>query len=218
MNIWLVICMIVAGYLFGSIPFGYIIGKIKHIDIRDYGSGNSGTTNAFRTVGRVGGIFTFLGDYLKAFVPILIIRFVLFKDEPYMHLLILIFGFACVLGHNFPVWLKFKGGKGIAVTAGVCSGLDFLIIPVGIVVFGTAVLITKYVSIGSLLLSLIIPVWVVVRLNDDAYFPWLLGLCFLYTISAFIMHRKNIKRLLRHEENKIGQRVKIDTDNTSSDK
>ncbi|MCR4721456.1 MAG: glycerol-3-phosphate 1-O-acyltransferase PlsY [Lachnospiraceae bacterium] len=209
MNAWLVICLIVAGYLFGSIPFGYIVGKFNHIDIRNYGSGNSGTTNAFRTVGRVGGIITFLGDYLKAIIPILIMRFCIFDDKPYMHLTILIYGFACVLGHNFPVWLKFKGGKGIAVTVGVCSGLDFLIIPVGIVVFGAIVLITKYVSIGSLILSLIIPAWVIVRLSDDAYYPWLIAVSCLYTVSAFIMHRKNIKRLIKGEENKIGQRVKI---------
>lgn len=212
MNVWLVICLIVAGYLFGSIPFGYIVGKFNHIDIRNYGSGNSGTTNAFRTVGRVGGIITFLGDYLKALIPILLIRYVIFKDEPYMHLAIMIFGFACVLGHNFPVWLKFKGGKGIAVTAGVCSGFDYFIIPVGIVLFGAIVLITKYVSLGSLLISLVIPFWIIFRMNTDAYYPWLIAVSCLYTISAFIMHRKNIKRLIRGEENKIGQRVRIDKD------
>lgn len=210
MNIWLVICLIVSGYLLGSISFGYIVGKIRHIDIREYGSGSSGTTNAFRTVGRLGGIITFLGDFLKALIPILIIRFVIFKDSPYMHFAILIFGFACVIGHNFPVWLKFKGGKGIAVTAGVCSGLDFLIIPFGIIVFGVIVLITKYVSIGSLVLSLSIPVWVAIRLTDDPYYPWLILVSCLYTVSAFIMHRKNIKRLIKGDENKIGQRVKID--------
>ncbi|MBO4775211.1 MAG: glycerol-3-phosphate 1-O-acyltransferase PlsY [Lachnospiraceae bacterium] len=210
MNVWLVICLVIAGYLFGSIPFGYIVGKFNHIDIRNYGSGNSGTTNAFRTVGRIGGIITFLGDYLKALIPILLIRYVIFADEPYMHLAILIYGFACVLGHNFPVWLKFKGGKGIAVTAGVCSGFDYLIIPVGIVLFGAIVMITKYVSLGSLLISLVIPFWVIIRFTDDSFYPWLIAVSCLYTVSAFIMHRKNIKRLIKGEENKIGQRVKID--------
>ncbi|MCR5431268.1 MAG: glycerol-3-phosphate 1-O-acyltransferase PlsY [Lachnospiraceae bacterium] len=211
MNIWLVICLIVSGYLLGSISFGYIVGKIRHIDIREYGSGSSGTTNAFRTVGRLGGILTFIGDYLKALIPILLFRFVFFAEEPYMHLAILIYGFACVIGHNFPIWLKFKGGKGIAVTAGVCSGFDPLIIPFGIVLFAIVVLFTKYVSIGSLVISLVIPFWVVFRMCDDAYYPWLIIVSCLYTISAFIMHRKNIKRLIRGEENKIGQRVKIDS-------
>ncbi|MCR5829554.1 MAG: glycerol-3-phosphate 1-O-acyltransferase PlsY [Lachnospiraceae bacterium] len=210
MNAWLVICIIIVGYFIGSIPFGYIIGKINHIDIRNYGSGSSGTTNAFRTVGRLGGILTFVGDYLKAFIPIMLIRYVIFPDEPYMHLFMLIFGFACVLGHNFPVWLKFKGGKGIAVTAGVCSGLDFLIIPFGVVLFAIVVLISKYVSLGSLCISIVIPIWIFIRMSDDAYFPWLIVVSFLYTLSAFIMHRKNIKRLIHGEENKIGQRVKID--------
>lgn len=212
MNVWLVICILIAGYLFGSIPFGYIVGKFNHIDIRDYGSGNSGTTNAFRTVGKAGGIITFLGDYLKALIPIIIIRFVIFRDDPHMHLMMLLFGLACVLGHNFPVWLKFKGGKGIAVTAGVCSGFDFLIIPFGVVVFAVSVLITKYVSIGSLLLSIMVPVWIAIRMTDDAYYPWLIAVGCLYTVSAFIMHRKNIKRLIKGEENKIGQRVHIETE------
>ena len=134
----------------------------------------------------------------------------LFKDEPYLNLVILIFGFACVLGHNFPVWLKFKGGKGIAVTVGVCSGIDFLIIPFGIVLFGVVVLITKYVSLGSLLISFVIPFWVIVRMSEDAYYPWLIAVSCLFTISAFFMHRENIKRLIKGEENKIGQRVKIE--------
>jgi len=210
-SVKIIICIVLAGYLIGSVPFGYIVGKVKHIDIRKYGSGNSGTTNAFRTVGRIGGILTFLGDFLKAFIPILLIKYVLFPDMDYTMLIELIFGFSCVLGHNFPVWLKFKGGKGIAVTAGVCAAYDFLIIPVGVAVFAAIVLITKYVSLGSLVISLIVPIWVFIRTDhSNPYFIYMLIVASLFTISAYIRHRKNIVRLIHGEENKIGQRVKID--------
>lgn len=209
MTLEIVLCIVV-GYLFGSIPFGYLIGKFKHIDIRDYGSGNSGTTNAFRTVGKAGGIITFLGDFLKALIPILIMKYVIFKDCPYLRLLILIYGFACVLGHNFPVWLKFKGGKGIAVTGGVFIGFDYWIIPLGVLVFGGIVLTTKYVSVGSLAISILFPIWIAIRGYGEPYYGYMVGVGCLFMISAFIMHRKNIERLKNGTENKIGHRVSID--------
>lgn len=207
---WKIVLCVVTGYLFGSIPFGYIIGKFKHIDIRNYGSGNSGTTNAFRTVGKAGGIVTFIGDFLKALGPILLIKYVFFTDCEYVRLLILIYGFSCVLGHNFPVWLHFKGGKGIAVTSGVFVGFDWLIIPFGVALFGIIVLTTKYVSVGSLAISVLFPIWISIRALGEPFYPWMVGVACLYMISAFIMHRKNIVRLKNGNENKIGQRVKID--------
>ena len=201
------ICLVV-GYLVGSISTGYIIGLINHVDIREMGSGNAGTTNAFRTLGKKAGIITFLGDFLKAFLLLLLIRYVIYDDVEYVKLLELICGFGCVLGHNFPVWLKFHGGKGIAVTAGVFVAIDPLILPFGIPLFAIIVLTTKYVSVGSLAVLLLFPIWNSIRFTEQPYYWAIVGVSCLYTVMAFFQHRQNIVRLMNGTENKIGQKKK----------
>ena len=124
MAVCIVVCMIV-GYLFGCIQTGYIVGRVNKIDIRDYGSGNSGTTNTLRTLGKTAAIITFLGDAVKGLVAVNLARYVIMpafhvEGEAYLWLLT---GFAVVLGHNFPFYLGFKGGKGIAVSFGSLLGL-----------------------------------------------------------------------------------------------
>ena len=208
MAIRIIICLVV-GYLCGNFSTGYLLGKRKQVDIRKYGSGNAGTTNAFRTLGKRAGILTFLGDILKAVIPILIFRFLVFPDVPYRDLLTLVTGFAVVLGHNYPFWLHFKGGKGIAVTAGALVAYDPLIIPIGLILFAGIVLITKYVSLGSLLIAVMAPIWIAVRTYGEPYYWPMVIVGSLYTISAIYMHRSNVKRLLQGTENKIGQHVKI---------
>lgn len=208
MVIQILICLFV-GYLCGTFSTGYLMGKRKQVDIREYGSGNAGTTNAFRTLGKKAGILTFLGDFLKAVIPIIVFRFLIFPEVPYRELLVLITGFAVVLGHNYPFWLHFKGGKGIAVTAGALVAYDPLIVPIGLVLFAGIVFVTKYVSLGSLLIAVLVPIWIAIRtIGDPYYWPMVLVGSF-YTISAVYKHRSNIKRLLQGTENKIGQRVKI---------
>lgn len=202
----ILICLI-CGYGFGCISSAYLIGKAYKVDIRKYGSGNLGMTNALRTLGWKAGALTYLGDFLKAVIPILIIRNVIFADLEYAQLLALYTGLGVVLGHNYPFWLKFKGGKGIAVTSGVMAAFDPLLIPVFVGVFVVAVAITKYVSVGSLLLSILFPIWIAIRHPGDVHML-IIGL--LYTISAFYTHRKNIKRLMNGTENKFGQKVKIE--------
>ena len=207
MALQIVIC-IVLGYIVGSISTGYIIGIRNHVDIREMGSGNAGTTNAFRTLGKKAGIITFLGDFLKAVLVLLLVRFVIYPDVEYKKLLELICGFGCVLGHNFPVWLKFHGGKGIAVTAGVFVALDPLILPFGIPLFAIIVLTTKYVSVGSLAVLLLFPVWNAIRFTEESYYPIIIAVSCMYTVMAFFQHRQNIKRLMNGTENKIGQKKK----------
>ena len=205
MALQIVIC-IVLGYVVGSFSTGYIIGLMNHVDIREMGSGNAGTTNAFRTLGKKAGIITFIGDFLKALLVVLLVRWVIYKDVDYVKLLELICGFGCVLGHNFPVWLKFHGGKGIAVTAGVFVAIDPLILPFGIPLFAILVLTTKYVSVGSLAVLTLFPIWNAVRFSDLPYYPWIIAVSCMYTAMAFFQHRQNIKRLLNGTENKIGQK------------
>ncbi len=203
----ILICLL-CGYGFGCISTGYLVGKAYHVDIRKYGSGNAGTTNALRTLGWKAGVLTYLGDFLKAVIPILLFRNILFADMDYAQLLGLYTGLGVVLGHNYPFWLRFKGGKGIAVTSGVMAAFDPLLIPVFILLFVVVVAITRYVSLGSLLISIVFPIWIAVRYPGDIHML-LIGL--IYAASAFYTHRANIKRLLHGTENKLGQKVKIET-------
>ena len=207
MLIRIIICVIL-GYAFGCISTGYLVGKIYKVDIRKYGSGNVGTTNALRTLGWKAGALTLVGDMLKAIIPILLTRYVIAGGFDYAdsQLLVLYTGLGVVLGHNYPFWLHFKGGKGIAATAGAMLSFDIRILPFALVVFGGAVALTRYVSLGSLLLAILFPCWVGYT-NPGNYHMLIVSL--LYTVSAIYTHRANIKRLLNGTENKLGQRVKI---------
>ena len=205
MALQIIICLVL-GYIVGSFSTGYVIGMINHVDIREMGSGNAGTTNAFRTLGKKAGIITFIGDFLKAFLVVLLVRFVIYNDVEYVKLLELICGFGCVLGHNFPVWLKFHGGKGIAVTAGVFVAIDPWILPVGIPMFAVLVLTTKYVSVGSLAVLTLFPIWNAIRFNGLPQYIWIIVVSCLYTAMAFFQHRQNIQRLMNGTENKIGHK------------
>ncbi|HPU64071.1 MAG TPA: glycerol-3-phosphate 1-O-acyltransferase PlsY [Mobilitalea sp.] len=202
----IIICMLF-GYIFGCFNTGFLIGKLYNVDIRQYGSKSSGTTNALRTLGAKAGLLTLLGDMLKAIIPILLVQHVIFPDSEYVKLLILYTGLGVVLGHNYPAWMKFKGGKGIAATAGAMASFDPWLIPIGLPIFVISVAITRYVSVGSLLISLLFPIWIAVRYPGEIH---MLLVALIYTILAFIKHRSNIKRLLNGTENKLGQRVKID--------
>lgn len=202
-----VILCLLFGYIFGCFSTGYFIGKKNKVDIRQYGSGNVGTTNALRTLGAKAGAITLLGDVLKAVIPILLVRFLLFPNYEAMQLLTLYTGLGVVIGHNYPFWLKFKGGKGIAATGGAMATFDPLIIPIGLPLFILVVAVTRYVSVGSLFVAVMFPVWILIRYPGDVH---MLIVSLLYMTLAFIKHRSNIQRLLNGTENKIGQRVKIE--------
>lgn len=202
----ILICL-VFGYCFGCISTGYMVGKANKIDIRKYGSGNAGTTNALRTLGWKAGLITFLGDALKAILPILLIRFVIFPDAEAIRLLMLYTGLGVVLGHNFPFWLHFKGGKGIAATGGVMLAFDWRLAIAALVVFLLIVIITRYVSLGSLVISILLPIWIIIFYPGNLHMI-IVGV--IFTLSAFVKHRSNMKRLINGTENKIGQKVKID--------
>ena len=183
MALQIVVCLVL-GYIVGSFSTGYIMGLMNHVDIREMGSGNAGTTNAFRTLGKKAGVITLVGDMLKAILVVLLVRFVIYKDIDYVKLLELICGFGCVLGHNFPVWLKFHGGKGIAVTAGVFIAIDPWILPVGLPLFAILVLTTKYVSVGSLAVLTLFPIWNAIRFTAEPYYAWIV-------IVSKIGHKKH---------------------------
>jgi len=205
MVIRIAICIVV-GYLCGTVSTAYLVGKLHGIDIRQYGSGNAGATNAIRTLGKKAGMLVLLADLLKVMIPASIVHYVVFSGEDYATLLCQITGFAGVLGHNYPVWLKFKGGKGIAATGGAMIATDFrfaLFIPV----FVAIVYYTKYMSVGSMFVVFLYPVFLTVIKAGEPYFVPMLIVACLFTVSGVYTHRENIKRLLNGTERKMGQHV-----------
>lgn len=201
----IIICLAV-GYAFGCFSTGYFVGKWNHIDIRKYGSGNSGTTNALRTLGFKAGVITFLGDALKAVIPIMLVRCFFSETGNELQLLLLYTGLGVVSGHNFPVWLHFKGGKGIAATAGVMLAFDWRFGLAAAITFFAIAAITRYVSLGSLALSLLFPIAVLIFYPGDIH---MLLVSLIFTILAYVKHRGNIVRLLNGTERKLGEKVEI---------
>lgn len=199
------------GYLFGLIQTGYIYGKIKKIDIRKHGSGNAGTTNALRTLGWKAGVITFIGDCLKCVLAVTVVQ-VLFIQDPHQGLYAMYAGLGAVLGHNFPFYLKFKGGKGIASTAGLILAVNPIMFLIVAVVFISIVLITQYVSLGSIIIMVLFVIMVVISgqsgwllvLPGDLYEYYAIAI--VLALLAIWRHRANIKRLLSGTENKTDVR------------
>lgn len=202
--------ILIIGYTFGCFSTGYIVGKMNGMDIRSTGSGNIGTTNALRSLGAKAGALTFVGDLMKTFVPTLAVKFVYCDYMGYgtdlTYLFTLCAGLGVVLGHNFPATLNFKGGKGIAVSAAVIivSTLDVVFIGIGLAIFVVIVALTRYVSLGSLIVVWYIPVFSVMHYRESGCFPVILVISLLFTALAYIKHSANIKRLLNGTENKLG--------------
>lgn len=193
---------LVIGYGFGCFSTAYVVGKANHIDIRSYGSGNAGTTNAMRTLGKKAGIITYIGDVLKAVIPILLAQFFVLSGNPDSDLICLILGLGVVLGHNYPVWLKFKGGKGIAVTSGVFIAVVPQIAVFALLLFVLVALTSKYISLASICAILFAGTWMMIYYGFSvAYVVVIAG----YIALALWQHRANIVRLLHGTENKIGQ-------------
>ena len=185
------ILSIIISYLMGSIPFGLILTKIfLKKDIRDVGSGNIGATNVLRTGNKAVGYLTLTLDVLKAVTPVLYIKF-------YFPELVYISSLSVFLGHVFPIWLKFKGGKGVATYLGILFSINYIL---GIFfIFSWLIIfyVSKYSSLGSILSSLIIPIFIFFNSNyENEYFFIIMFVLILFT------HRENVKRLINKEESK----------------
>lgn len=202
---------VVIGYVFGLLQTGYLYGKIHHVDIRKQGSGNAGTTNALRTMGWKAGFVTLLGDAFKCVFAVLLVRF-LYKGShaDMLPLLSMYAGMGAVLGHNYPFYMKFKGGKGIATTAGLLlSTTNAWMVLICLCVFLGIVAGTKYVSVGSLAV-VILYLLEVIYLGQTGvygiaqnYLYEMYGIAAFLMVSAFFKHRANIGRLLSGTENKL---------------
>ena len=202
------VCLAI-GYVFGLFQTSYIYGRLHGIDIRNYGSGNAGTTNMLRTLGTKAGIITFFGDAFKCIFAVLLIR-LLFHDnyEELLPLLSLYAAAGVIFGHNFPFYLGFHGGKGIAATAGLIASLNLPMTLLALIVFACTILITHYVSLGSLLvytgfiIELVIFGQQGVFGMSQRYLNEMYAVGVVLTVLAFWMHRENIRRLIRKEERK----------------
>lgn len=212
------VIFLLVGYGFGSFSTGYVVGKMSGHNIQSEGSGNIGTTNALRTMGAKGGALTFAGDLLKAFIPTLLVRFVFCPNMGYgpemTYLMTMVIGLGVVIGHNFPFYLHFKGGKGIAVSAAVIvasssnSTTGWIMIGIGLGLFIIVVAITRYVSLGSLIVVWYFPVYVILQYRGigNPMFAGLLALALIFTLLAYVKHAGNIKRLINHTERKLGEK------------
>jgi glycerol-3-phosphate acyltransferase PlsY len=196
---------VIAAYLIGAIPTGYIFGKaLKGIDIRKHGSGNVGATNVFRTVGKTPGIIVLVIDFFKGFIPVTVIPTCLDKmipglSEEYGFTYYILLGAAAIAGHIWTCFLRFRGGKGVATTAGVMAGLFPGIFLGCLAVWVTVFAIWKYISLASIAAAAALPVIAVLSGQDLTTILFTSVLCMVGVYA----HRSNIKRLLQGRENRI---------------
>ena len=185
------ILSIIISYLMGSIPFGLILTKIfLKKDIRDIGSGNIGATNVLRTGNKIIGYLTLSLDILKAVIPVLYIKF----NYPE---LVYVSSLSVFIGHVFPLWLKFKGGKGVATYVGILFSINYILGFVFIASWLIIFFILRYSSLGSIIATFIIPVFIFFNPNyENEYFFIIMFILILFT------HRENVKRLINKEESK----------------
>lgn len=224
-----VLCVIL-GYVFGLFQTGYIIGKCKEIDVRQYGSKNAGTTNVLRTLGLKYALIVFVGDALKCIIAVVVCKLLLVNEyADIIHLLQLYTCFGVILGHNFPIYMSFRGGKGIAATSGFiisyCFQVDigWQLLILGLLTFFITFFISHYVSLGSLLIYVFLMAEVII-IGERGYFDFpeninraclieYYGILFIMLCIAFIRHRENIKRLIAGNERKtyLFSKPEIDT-------
>ncbi len=202
------VCLAI-GYLFGLFQTSYIIGKIHGIDIREYGSGNAGTTNMIRTLGTKYGLITFFGDFMKSFMAAVVVGWLFKNSHPdCLPMLKLYAGAGAVLAHDFPFYMNFKGGKGVAASAGMAMGFKPVLLGFGLLVFLGVAIPTRYVSAGSLACyAAFFLGTIIMGLTGHLHMaqPFLIEtyvLAFLLTALCWWKHRANIVRLMNGTERK----------------
>lgn len=213
------IIIAVLSYLLGSLNFGVILSRsMEKDDVRNHGSGNAGTTNMLRNYGKKLAVLTIIGDMAKVFVAIFLADLIFFYVPVTLNeidstglmsldlnMLIKSFaGFFCVLGHIFPCWFEFKGGKGVATAGGMVFAIDWRIALILLAIFILIVIFTKYVSLGSIVMALLYPVFIYIFYKSIA----LTVIAVIFTIIVVTAHRENIKKLFNHTESKISFKSK----------
>ena len=191
--------LMVAAYFFGAIPFGLIIARSQGVDIRAKGSGNIGATNVYRVMGKNWGLLTFLLDALKGFIPAYF-----FVEWSGSHETVGIYcGLMAIIGHSFPIYLRFKGGKGVATSAGMLLGVAPYAVGIGLISWIIFMVLFRYVSLASILATLIVSLIVWMEEAQPLISQWLITLLSLLIVW---LHRGNIERLFKGTENRFGKK------------
>lgn len=222
-----VVCLVI-GYVFGLFQTAYFYGKAHGIDIRQHGSGNSGTTNALRVLGTKAGLIVFAGDCLKCMAAVWLVRLIFGQSyHSIIYLLCLYTGAGAILGHNYPFYMGFKGGKGIAATAGMVLSFHPYFIVTGVILFFGVFFTTHFVSLGSLLVYAGLMIQLVVSGQmglfaemTQAQLIEMYVLFGLLTAQAFWKHRENIVRLIHGNERKtyLFKKNKVDVEPEQTDR
>ncbi len=198
-----IVLIIISCYLLGSIPFGYIVGKLfKKIDIRELGSGNIGAANVFRILGPSLASLVLIGDIGKGIFSIYLVRYLNIDNL----LILTIAGLVVICGHDWSLFLGFKGGKGIATTFGVIFALNPTISILALIIWGVVLITTRYVSLSSIFA--VISIFIFTILFKQPYEYIIFGAIIL--VLGIFNHKENIKRLKSKKERKIGEKIKID--------
>ena len=204
-----ILCLVI-GYICGLFQTGVILGKINNFDFRAHGSGNAGMTNVMRTKGFKAGLIVFFGDSLKAVLAIVIVWYAFKGTYPeYVKLFEFYAALGAVLGNDFPFYLKFRGGKGVACSIGVVFSTYVFMVPVCTILFFAVTLPTRFVSLGSLMIltSYFVQILIFGQLGylgvADAALPELYLLAAIIAVICFIRHKENIKRLAHGTENRF---------------
>lgn len=208
---WIILGIIIS-YFLGSIPTAYIFGRVlKGIDIRNFGSGNVGATNALRVLGKTAGLTVLLIDMLKGFLAVFFVGdYILLKGTGLSEdILRIILGLSCILGHNWTLFLNFKGGKGVATTFGVLIGLAFKIYGFGIIL-GLIILVwlvtfifVRIVSVSSVLAGMALPIFIILFKPSQGFSNGLVFFSLLIAIFIVLRHRSNLKRVLQGKEPRL---------------
>lgn len=206
------ILLILFAWFCGSLPFGYWAGKLKGIDIRQHGSGNIGATNVLRVLGKKVGIPVFLLDMAKGFAPVFLASWWMPKAgaEPNVVALVSVLcAAAAVLGHSYTFWLGFKGGKGVATSAGALLGLAPWALVIALVAWILVFFTTRYVALASVASAVVLPIAMAVMMTLQHKWNWvLLGLGIVLGVLVVVRHRSNIQRLLKGTENRFVKKSK----------
>ncbi|MCP3967494.1 MAG: glycerol-3-phosphate 1-O-acyltransferase PlsY [Lentisphaerae bacterium] len=203
------VVVFLGAYLIGAIPWAYLIGKWKGIDLREYGSGNYGATNVTRVIGKWHGRLCFILDFLKGFIPVfavsMMIKYGWFEDKYQLSQIIAAFG--AVLGHIFPVYTRFRGGKGMSTSAGAILGLAPYSVLIAAAVWVVVFLASRYVSLASIAAAAVLPVCAtfisLMKLYVHSYY--VLGFLYLLALLAIVKHSSNIKRLMNGTESRFSK-------------
>ncbi|TLD69716.1 glycerol-3-phosphate 1-O-acyltransferase PlsY [Phragmitibacter flavus] len=206
------VLLIAIAWFCGSLPFGYLMGKWHGIDIRKHGSGNIGATNVLRVLGKKAGIPVFALDMLKGLLPVLLVSWSSWlngAEANTVGLVEVLCAAAAVLGHSFTFWLGFKGGKGVATSAGALIGLAPWALVVALVVWLVIFYTTRYVALASVVSAISLPVAMAVIMTiDERWNLVLLGLGIVLGVLVVVRHRSNLQRLLQGKENRFEKKNK----------